>query len=525
MLPTGDHSSRSIVHGRVSSWASWSEAGTPNRDEESESLGLVSHELSRPLLPELEYEDSEDGLISLVSEYLPKTNWRLWLVFLVLILSGVSNVVLAKMQAVPMYNYPTFLNVYANGMFVFIYFCYIFPVSYFGWFHNSIPASHLTTMSKKPFMVMGLLDAMAGAMQVLATVYLPGTLIVLLPQVAIPLSMLASRFILREKFTQYQYLGAAIVMVGIVVVLFPVLTQQTAPNFSCQPIDEDQFCTICQTETNQEDCESHRQDDTPSFESVLQQKDGEFSCKWISKEEGPRLDDWLKVVWSLIMLLSCVPMVLSTVYKQVALQVQLDPILINGWVSLFQLFSGLLFVVPAGYASSPKVKVMDLPENWSQAINCLFSRTNSIRSGCHPDDCSEAALLVHLGLLSSVVYTVSMILVLKYGSASLLYLGLTVMVPLGHLVFSVHSSSETDMADITGLIVLVSGLILFRFGHDEGSTEEEERSTTGYTRGVDTPDESLDDGSSPLLAPDRHVHDKNGFLEFLREPFMMIGDI
>lgn len=526
MIPTGDHSSRSIVHGRVSSWASWSEAGTTtNRDEESESLGLLSQELSRPLLPELEYEDSDDGLISIVSEYLPRTNWRLWLVFLALVLSGVSNVVLAKLQAVPMYNYPTFLNVYANGMFVFIYFCYIFPVSYFGWFHNSIPASHLTTMSKKPFMVMGFLDAMAGAMQVLATVYLPGTLIVLLPQVAIPLSMIASRFILRERFTQYQYLGAAIVMVGIVVVLFPVLTQQTAPNFSCQPIDEDHYCTICQTETNQDDCESHRRDDTPSFEWMLQDEDVDFYCKWISKEEALRHDDWLKVVWSLILVFSCVPMVLSTVYKQVALQVQLDPILINGWVSLFQLVAGLCFVVPAGYASSPKVKAMDLPENWSQAIHCMFSRTNSIRSGCHPDDCSEGALWVHLGLLSSVIYTISMILVLKYGSASLLYLGLTVMVPLGHLVFSFHSSSETDMADITGLIVLVSGLILFRFGHDEGSNEDEDRTSTGYTRGVDTPDESRDDGSNPLLAPHGHSQDKNGFLEFLREPFMMIGDI
>ena len=104
MIPTGDHSSRSIVHGRVSSWASWSEAATTNRDdEESESLDLVSQDLSRPLLPELEYEDSDDGLLSIVSEYLPKTNWRLWLVFLVLVLSGVSNVVLAKLQAVPMY--------------------------------------------------------------------------------------------------------------------------------------------------------------------------------------------------------------------------------------------------------------------------------------------------------------------------------------------------------------------------------------------------------------------------------------
>lgn len=102
MIPAGDHSSRSIFHRRVSSWASWSEAGTANREEESESLAAVSEELSRPLLPELEYEDSEGDLLSLVSETLGKTKWKLRLVFLLLIISGVGNVVLAKLQAFPM---------------------------------------------------------------------------------------------------------------------------------------------------------------------------------------------------------------------------------------------------------------------------------------------------------------------------------------------------------------------------------------------------------------------------------------
>ncbi len=102
MIPAGDHISRSIVHRRVSSWASWSETGTPNREEESESMAVLSEELSRPLLPQLEYEDSEGDLLSLVSERFGKTNWKLCLVFLLLIVSGVSNVVLAKLQSLPM---------------------------------------------------------------------------------------------------------------------------------------------------------------------------------------------------------------------------------------------------------------------------------------------------------------------------------------------------------------------------------------------------------------------------------------
>lgn len=112
MIPAGDHSSRSIVHRRVSSWASWSEVGTgtgtatPPRTNEGETGSAVaasaSEELSRSLLPGLEYEDEEDDLLSLVSQSLRKLNWKLWIVFLLMILSGVSNVVLAKLQALPM---------------------------------------------------------------------------------------------------------------------------------------------------------------------------------------------------------------------------------------------------------------------------------------------------------------------------------------------------------------------------------------------------------------------------------------
>jgi len=417
-------------------------------------------------------------------------------------------------------------------------FCYILPVSHFGFFNNSIPRSHMKNMSKKPFMIMGLLDAVAGCMQVLASIYLPGTLLVLLPQASIPLSILASRFILRERFSLYQYLGAVIVLVGIVVAVFPVLTQTRAPNFSCQAIDEEQDCTICRHETNQHGCESHRRrhdDANPSSMSLsdVMVDEGDLYCQWISKDKWLREEDTLTFVWSLVILASCIPMVMSTVYKQVALQVQLDPILVNGWVSLFQFIVGIFLVVPAGYASSPKVEPLELPHNWGQASLCLFARGNSIESGCHPDECSQAALWVHLGMLSSVAYTVSMILVLKYGSASLLYVGLTLVVPMSHLVFSLYDSSGTQLSDIIGLIVLVAGLLLFRFGHDKRQLENENSADNNhYTRLVEGNENGPGDSDDPDISGRISVTGRNatndakqGFLEFLREPFLLIGDI
>jgi drug/metabolite transporter (DMT)-like permease len=376
-------------------------------------------------------------------------------------------------------------------MYIPISFLYILPVSYFGWFQNSIPRAHITSISKKPFMVMGALDSLSAAMQILASVYLPGKLLVLLPQAAIPFSMIASRWILREHFTRWQYMGAAVVFGGIGVVLFPVLTQRAAPEYSCQALDSAQDCTVCQMETTAEDCLAHQK------EVLFADDSPQLYCQWVSKDESLRHDDFLVFVWSLVMVASCIPMVLSSVYKQVALQVHLDPILVNGWVAIFQLLCSLPLAILAGLVSSPSVRPVNLPENWWQASQCLFDNQNFIELGCHPDDCVQAALWVHLGLLSSVVYTMSVIFVLKYGSSSMLYLGLTAVVPLGHLVFAVHSPSYVRVEDIVGLVVLLLGLMLYRFGHDTGEEDGD----------------GDDEGS------------KGSYWEFLREPFMLSGDV
>jgi hypothetical protein len=65
------------------------------------------------LLPSLEYEESTHGSnSSTTSSVLSRRtkNWKLWVGFVLLVVTGVGNVIFAKLQALPMYNYPTFLN-------------------------------------------------------------------------------------------------------------------------------------------------------------------------------------------------------------------------------------------------------------------------------------------------------------------------------------------------------------------------------------------------------------------------------
>ena len=388
--------------------------------------------------------------------------------------------------------------------------------------------------------------------------------------------MAAGSIVLREKYTIRQYAGAVVVFCGILVVLYPVLTHQREADYYCKAIDTDNDCVICNVATNQDECLSYGKNDdsnnnmtNPNFFQQQQQQqflttdsnnrtttddddsnNNNFYCAWVSrKEASTRDDDFLVFFWSIVMLSSCVPSVMSTVYKQVALQTAstLDPILINGWVSLFQFVCGLFLVVPSGLVSSPKVQPLDLTSNWMDGIHCLFVQSNTIELGCHPDDCSTAALWVHISLLNSAVYALSMLFVLKYGSCDLMYLGLTLVVPLGHLAFSFHSSfSELRFYDIVGLVVVVSGLIMYRFGHvrkeqqqqqqqmEEGNHDTNHNGQYHMYEAIDGEEENeivSGNNSSNFSSylnnrqTNQNNNDKEGFLEFLREPFMLSGDI
>jgi hypothetical protein len=67
-----------------------------------------------------------------------------------------------------------------------------------------------------------------------------------------------------------------------------------------------------------------------------------------------KLNNWiffgLVILWSGVMILSCLPMTLSSIYKEMVLGGDLDPIYRNGWVAIFKFFFTLLLVVPAGLA-------------------------------------------------------------------------------------------------------------------------------------------------------------------------------
>jgi drug/metabolite transporter (DMT)-like permease len=409
------------------------------------------------------------------------------------------------------YNYPNFLNLFGNFMYIPICFAYIVPTSKFGWFNNSITPEQLA-LPKRPFAIMGALDCLAMSMQIFASVYLPGTLLVLLPQAAIPLSMIFSRYLLHERYGVRQYLGAMVVLAGILIVLEPVITLRHAPEYYCEAVNVHNDCTICQVEATEDACRSHK-NETPEF--LWDGDDSNNSggmCDWLPFDEASKDTEFLISVWSLVMIASCVPMTLSTVYKQMALGdgTDLDPIYLNGWIAVFQFCFSLVLAFPAGMSSSPSVSPLDLPRNVWDGIQCYLGH-GTVETGCHPDSmCSfHAALFVNVCLICNFVYSFFIMFVLKYGSSDLLFLALTIMVPIGNIAFALPFMPESQpmhASDLVALAVIMSGLVLYRFS---GGTSREPHDA-----------DAAADGRVPdTCDTEPHTDDT------LREPLIMSGDV
>ena len=73
-------------------------------------------------------------------------------------------------------------------------------------------------------LIMGGLDSLASILQIFATTFLSGPLVILLSQAAIPMSMIISRYSLKVQYNKFQYIGAVVVAGGIAIVLGPSMS-------------------------------------------------------------------------------------------------------------------------------------------------------------------------------------------------------------------------------------------------------------------------------------------------------------
>lgn len=233
-----------------------------------------------------------------------KDGKALIIAFVGMVFVGLGNKVFNKLMTIPMYNYPNFLNLLTSFIFIPVCFAYIIPMAKYGY----IPEEQFQ-VPKKTFAVMGALDACAGILQIFGATYVPGPLIILLLQAAIPVSMVISKYLVNAQYNIYQYIGALIVAGGIMIVLAPSLT-------------------------------------------------GDGS-----------------ILWAIMLIVSTIPMALSSVYKEIALgETELDAIYLNGWVAVFQFGFSIILAIPSAYASDPPVPISELPQNLFDGLKCYVGK-------------------------------------------------------------------------------------------------------------------------------------------------------
>lgn len=114
---------------------------------------------------------------------------------------------------------------------------------------------------------------------------------------------------------------------------------------------------------------------------------------------------------------------------------------LNGMISVFQLLFSLVLCVPSSLASDPPVPISELPQNLMNGLKCYFGQSSVTCKDDEDDgDCSEdncmpnAPMFVTIYLVFNQLYNLLIILILKYGSANILWLAMTLMVPLGNVV-------------------------------------------------------------------------------------------
>jgi drug/metabolite transporter (DMT)-like permease len=208
---------------------------------------------------------------------------------------SLGNRIFGKLETYPMHNYPMFMNILCTFMYIPLSFAYIIPAQLFT---NNI-TKETTDIPKKNFFVMGALDSVASTMQMFAINYITSASItVLVQQSAIPISMALSALFLGARYTKPQYTGATIVIGGIIAVLLPT------------------FFT---------------------------------SSSSLPPEQ---------LIWVFAIIISNVPSVYSSVYKEKALgEVDIDVVYLNGWVAIFQCIIAIPLCIPSGESSLYSIEV------------------------------------------------------------------------------------------------------------------------------------------------------------------------
>eukprot|EP01097_Dermamoeba_algensis_P001945 TRINITY_DN1764_c0_g2_i1.p1 TRINITY_DN1764_c0_g2~~TRINITY_DN1764_c0_g2_i1.p1 ORF type:complete len:564 (-),score=74.63 TRINITY_DN1764_c0_g2_i1:515-2176(-) len=436
------------------------------------------------------------------------------LYLILVILIGTGNRVTFKLMQFALTNYSYFVS----QLTTFIYVPVSFAIIWFKFSFTNDITPEMTKFPKYRFAVMGLLDSLQGLLITVGGNYVPGIMQSLLLQGSVPMTMLCSILILRPKgclkcqklfnileSERVRYkLGstlpatctdskclARISVDGREILGWQSLNEKNPADLSLFYAKASlHSASDVQVVTSARPWGTHLK----TFYSLTQYIGAAVILAGLVVSVWPALSDsgGGQFQWDLIFFAATIPTALSAVYKEIAFREieDMDVWYLNGWVALYQFYFGLFYAPLAAVMSD--LAIRDIPSNLWNGFLCFLLSSNfitpddgcSAASDCGPpsnptccDSCDgslpnvsslRAIYGVLLYMAFNLSYNILLVLVIKYGSAALMYVASTIVLPLGLVAFTIPALMGSHAQPFTkwngaGLAVVLFGLVIYRF--------------------------------------------------------------
>uniref|UniRef100_J3L7Z2 EamA domain-containing protein n=2 Tax=Oryza brachyantha TaxID=4533 RepID=J3L7Z2_ORYBR len=315
---------------------------------------------------------------------------------------GTGNRVLYKLALVPLRDYPFFLAQFATFGYVVVYFSILYLRHQAG-----IVTDEMLSLPQKPFLAVGLLEALAAASGMAAGAVLSGASIPILSQTYLVWQLLLSAIFLKRRYRINEITGCFLVTVGVII-------------------------------------------------TVASGSSAGASLKGTG------------ILWPLLMIISFFLQAADTVLKEViflnaAKKLKggsVDLFVVNSYGSAYQaLFMCLLLPFLSKLWGVP---FQQLPTYIRDGTAC-FLNMGSLSSGCE-----GAPLLPLLFVLVNMGFNISLLHLLKISSGVVSSLASTFSVPLSIYAFTlplpyIGVASTLPPGFVAGAAVLTAGLLLYSF--------------------------------------------------------------
>jgi len=344
-----------------------------------------------------------------------KTELRVALLVLAVIITGGCNRVASQIMATSMNHYSFFIGIFNSLAYVIFYFTILLVRYLMGY----VPKSDFAYVWKhkydkgipiwksispwKYFIIMGLMDGLGNILGLIAQPFLTGPVVSLLSQTIVPFSVICAIIVLKTRYSFWQVWAVSLLLCGVMFTL------------------------------------------VPSF--------------------SPKNNIAGEATWSLLVAFSTLPNAISFTYKELLFRERpgLDIFIVNSHGSLFQLLFQpiflpitLLFPVLGGGAAN----LLDFVQKGFQCFAGQTPLHNAKTCEWNP-----YPYLVYM--VFNLAFNILLLLVTKEASALLSFMAIKAILPISVIMFlynwPIIGSSPISLYDIIGLVVIIVALFVYRF--------------------------------------------------------------